>query len=75
MSGSPDLSPNFARFRLSPAAASRRVGIAVLGILARCLERSRQRRALAQLDDRLLRDIGLDRHEAEREANRPGWRV
>ena len=39
-----------------------------------CIERSRQRRALAQLDERLLRDIGHDRAEAAREIEKPLWR-
>jgi uncharacterized protein YjiS (DUF1127 family) len=38
------------------------------------MERSRQRRALAQLDDRLLRDIGLTRDEAQRESSSPFWK-
>jgi uncharacterized protein YjiS (DUF1127 family) len=38
------------------------------------LERSRQRRALAKLDDRLLRDIGLARDEARRECANPFWK-
>lgn len=37
-------------------------------------ERRRQRRALAQLDDRLLRDIGVSREQAARESARPFWR-
>jgi uncharacterized protein YjiS (DUF1127 family) len=32
---------------------------------------SRQRRALSELDDRLLRDIGLTRAQAQREAAKP----
>ena len=35
----------------------------------------RQRRALRRLDDHLLRDIGLTRHEAEAEAAAPAWDV
>jgi uncharacterized protein YjiS (DUF1127 family) len=38
------------------------------------MERSRQRRALAELDDRLLRDIGLTRDEARRECANPFWK-
>ena len=34
---------------------------------------SRSRRALARLDDHILRDIGLTRAEAEDEAARPIW--
>lgn len=33
-----------------------------------------QRVALAALDDAALRDIGLSRHQAEREAAKPFWR-
>jgi uncharacterized protein YjiS (DUF1127 family) len=36
-------------------------------------DRRRQRRALAELDDHLLRDIGLTRHQARVEALRPLW--
>jgi uncharacterized protein YjiS (DUF1127 family) len=34
----------------------------------------RSRQALAQLDDRLLRDIGVTRYDAAREAAKPFWR-
>jgi len=37
------------------------------------LERARQRRHLGELDDRLLRDIGLSRAEVENELSRPFW--
>ena len=37
-------------------------------------QRSRQRRQLAQLSDRLLDDIGLDRATALAEAAKPFWR-
>ena len=37
-------------------------------------ERRRQRRALAALDDHLLRDIGVTREQALSEAQRPSWR-
>ena len=36
---------------------------------------ARSRRALATLDDHLLRDIGLTREEAEAEARRDLWDV
>ncbi|OWJ77561.1 DUF1127 domain-containing protein [Haematobacter missouriensis] len=35
----------------------------------------RQRLHLSALDDRLLADIGLTRHEAEGEVKRPAWDV
>lgn len=35
----------------------------------------RQRRALAELDDRLLDDIGVTKTQARREAERPVWDV
>ena len=39
------------------------------------LSLSRQRRALAQLDDRALEDIGVTRAEAEKEAKNGFWDV
>ena len=38
------------------------------------LQRRRQRRALAELDERLLADLGLTRAQAARETARPFWR-
>ncbi|MDP7652345.1 MAG: DUF1127 domain-containing protein [Rhodospirillales bacterium] len=35
--------------------------------------RARGRRDLARLDDHFLRDIGLSRDEAAREARKPFW--
>ena len=37
-------------------------------------ERSRQRQALAELDDHLLKDIGISRPAAAVEASQPFWR-
>ena len=36
--------------------------------------RRRQRQDLADLDDRMLADIGISREEARRETNQPFWR-
>jgi uncharacterized protein YjiS (DUF1127 family) len=36
-------------------------------------EVARQRRSLLELDDRLLKDIGITRADAQREASRPFW--
>lgn len=38
-------------------------------------ERIRYRHDLEQLDEHILRDIGLTRDEAVREAQKPFWRV
>jgi uncharacterized protein YjiS (DUF1127 family) len=38
------------------------------------IDRGRQRRALGELDERLLRDVGLTRAEARRECAKPFWR-
>lgn len=43
-------------------------------ILGRWLERRRQRLALRDLDDHLLRDIGISRSDARREGRKPFWR-
>jgi uncharacterized protein YjiS (DUF1127 family) len=44
------------------------------GILKLWHERGRQRRALAGLDERLLRDLGITRYDAEVESSKPFWR-
>jgi uncharacterized protein YjiS (DUF1127 family) len=36
-------------------------------------QRHRQRRALLDLDDRMLRDIGISRHDARLEAQKRSW--
>jgi uncharacterized protein YjiS (DUF1127 family) len=41
---------------------------------ARCSARSRQREALADLDDRFLEDIGVTRQQANAEAAMPFWK-
>lgn len=41
---------------------------------ARCSELSRQRQALAQLDDHDLKDIGVTREQANAEAAKPFWK-
>ena len=48
------------------------VVVGVEALLTRA-ELSRSRRQLAELDDRLLRDIGLDRGKARYEAGRGFW--
>lgn len=49
----------------------------LLKLLAQILvryQRQRQRICLARLDDRMLRDMGISRIEAERESGKPFWR-
>jgi uncharacterized protein YjiS (DUF1127 family) len=43
-------------------------------ILGTWRRRSRERRELAQLDHRTLRDLGLTEGQAQFEANKPFWR-
>ena len=48
------------------------VAVGVDNVMTR-LELARSRRQLAQLDERLLRDIGLDRGTARHEATKGFW--
>jgi uncharacterized protein YjiS (DUF1127 family) len=64
-----------ARGRVGPRPGRRLqslVAIAALRLL-RWRELARQRRALLTLDDRMLKDIGITRVDAECEARRPFW--
>ena len=45
----------------------------VLDVLLDWQERASQRHALASLDDRALRDIGLSRADVVRETSKPFW--
>lgn len=47
--------------------------IGILRTMSRWVDRSNQRHALAELDDHLLRDVGLSRSAARREATKPFW--
>lgn len=44
-------------------------------VLSALLLRRRGRRELRELDERLLRDVGISREQALREADKPFWRV
>jgi uncharacterized protein YjiS (DUF1127 family) len=46
----------------------------LLGWCARCWARSRQRRVLADIDRRLLADIGVTQQQAIAEADKPFWK-
>ena len=57
-----------------PHSGLRRALSALAAQAETCISRSRQRRALAELDDRLLRDIGLTAYDVAQEADKPFWR-
>jgi len=52
---------------------TRRPRASFFGTLMQLAAISRQRKALARLDDAALDDIGVSRAEADREASRPIW--
>ncbi len=55
-----------------------RLGAALVYLVASVVawrERARGRRILASFDDRMLRDIGIDRARVERESSSSFWRV
>lgn len=61
--------------RLVTRTAKHPIGFAdLIAWLNRSVLRSRGRSSLAELDDRLLRDIGKSRSEALRESGKPFWR-
>lgn len=60
--------------RSSAAAAAPGLLRRIAATLATWQARHRQRRELRELDDRLLRDIGISRAAAEAEARKPFWR-
>lgn len=72
---SPASSPASSRsFFRSITAAFGLFSQAVMNKLLDVMEIRRQRRALENLDDRLLKDIGLTRCDVEKEVARPVWR-
>ena len=62
----------------APAAPSNRAwrqwALQAIDTLLVWQERSRQRRALARLDDHFLRDVGISRADVAAECNKPFWR-
>jgi uncharacterized protein YjiS (DUF1127 family) len=54
--------------------ARRRISGRILATFREWRQRSRDRAQLASLDDRMLRDIGLTRADAEFLSNKPFWR-
>jgi uncharacterized protein YjiS (DUF1127 family) len=59
-----------------PAARKAQMGLIarVVDLMLGWADRMRQRRHLAELDDRLLHDIGISRADVEAEISRPFWR-
>jgi uncharacterized protein YjiS (DUF1127 family) len=59
-----------------PAARKAQMGLVarVVDLMLGWADRMRQRRHLAELDDRLLHDIGISRADVEAEISRPFWR-
>lgn len=62
------------RLFLNQSAGSGSLAVRVATVLEAWAERRRQRRTLQGLSDYALKDIGLSRSEAEREARKPFWR-
>jgi uncharacterized protein YjiS (DUF1127 family) len=63
--------------RIGWSAGRSRVAVRLASMLRSCMiwsERSRQRRALLALDDRLLKDIGLSRTDVVHERMKPFWK-
>jgi uncharacterized protein YjiS (DUF1127 family) len=58
-----------------PSSASRGSALLrVVAVIEMVMERRRSRHVLLEMSDEQLKDIGLCRSEAYREANRPFWR-
>ena len=51
------------------------LAVRAVGNLLTWQERATQRHALATLETRILRDMGLSRADAQREAAKPFWRA
>jgi uncharacterized protein YjiS (DUF1127 family) len=65
--------PNARQRLASRPSGARRLAAIGLARLLHWHELARQRRALLALSDHMLKDIGISRAEAEREASRPFW--
>jgi uncharacterized protein YjiS (DUF1127 family) len=72
-SSAPPMSPSRRRSSRATAAVAARV-VAALALLRLWRRRARERALLATLDERMLRDIGVEPSDVEREINRPFWR-
>jgi uncharacterized protein YjiS (DUF1127 family) len=61
------------RERIRAPARARGAAAAGLGRVLRWHELARRRRALLTLNERMLKDLGISRAEAERQESRPFW--
>ena len=50
------------------------VVVRLVGIVATWERRARERRMLAEMPERMLKDIGINRLDAHRESDKPFWR-
>jgi uncharacterized protein YjiS (DUF1127 family) len=57
-----------------PAPVRRPVLTVLVDLVIGSIERARSRRVLRLMDDRMLRDIGIDRGTAQYESDKPFWR-
>jgi uncharacterized protein YjiS (DUF1127 family) len=66
--------PQYSARRYNAVQALSDAGNHVLATLGEWRRRNREREELAALDDRMLKDIGLTRADAEFLSNKPFWR-
>lgn len=59
--------------RQSVGLALRAIIVRIIATLHQWQERARQRQALRELDERMLRDIGLTPSDVDRETRKPFW--
>ncbi len=69
------LAASFLMIPGAPFIPGRQVRASIWCRVQEAWRRYRSRQALAQLDARLLRDIGVTFAEAENEVNKPFWRA
>ncbi len=51
------------------------VVVRVAGLVAIWERRARERRALGEMSEHMLKDLGISRVDARRESDKPFWRV
>ena len=71
---SAQLFPNRTRLSSRVAWAASAIGRSSVAVLLSWVERARQRRQLCSLNERMLKDIGITRAEAEGERTKAFWR-